>query len=66
MISFAVIGAGHISKRHIAMLQAHPETQVVAACDVLPQAEVGLSDFQGAFFGSAEEMLAADLPIEVV
>lgn len=32
-IRFAVVGCGHIGKRHIAMVKANPESELVAVCD---------------------------------
>ena len=35
-IRFAVVGCGHIGKRHIEMVRREPGAQLVAICDVLP------------------------------
>ena len=35
MIKFAVIGVGHIGKRHAEMLRRNPDTELVSVCDVL-------------------------------
>jgi len=35
-IRFAVVGCGHIGKRHIEMIQRNPEAELVAICDILP------------------------------
>ena len=35
-IRFAVVGCGHIGKRHIEMVRREPGAQIVAICDVLP------------------------------
>lgn len=66
LIHFALIGCGHIGKRHIEMIQRHPEAQLVAVCDILPKENLGLSDLETTFFDSAEKMLAADIQIDVV
>lgn len=65
-IKFAVIGSGHIGKRHATMIERHPEAELVAMCDILPKEQVGLADFSLPFFASAKELLAANLPIDVV
>ena len=44
MINFAVIGLGHIGKRHMEMIKRNPETQVVAICDIKPKEELELTD----------------------
>jgi predicted dehydrogenase len=35
-IRFAVVGCGHIGKRHIEMISRNSEAELVAACDILP------------------------------
>lgn len=35
-IRFAVVGCGHIGKRHIEMINRNPETELVATCDIAP------------------------------
>ena len=34
-IRFAVVGCGHIGKRHIEMIQRNPEAELVAVCDIM-------------------------------
>lgn len=41
-IRFAVIGCGHIGKRHIEMIQRNPDARLVAVCDILPQDQLNL------------------------
>jgi predicted dehydrogenase len=65
-IKFAVVGSGHIGKRHATMIGRHPEAELVGMCDILPKESVGLADFSLPFFSSIEELLAADLSIDVV
>ncbi|MDL2223461.1 Gfo/Idh/MocA family oxidoreductase [Bacteroidales bacterium OttesenSCG-928-M11] len=36
IIRFAVVGCGHIGKRHIEMIQRNPGAELVAICDILP------------------------------
>ena len=40
-IRFAVIGYGHIGRRHAALIQAHPEAELVGVCDILPRERLG-------------------------
>ncbi|MFM7728403.1 MAG: Gfo/Idh/MocA family oxidoreductase, partial [Flavobacteriales bacterium] len=35
-IRFAVIGAGHIGKRHAEMIRRNDESELVAMCDIRP------------------------------
>lgn len=66
MIKFAVIGQGHIGKRHAEMIRRNPDSTLVAVCDVLPKEQIGLGDIEEAYFTKFEDLLAADLDIDVV
>jgi predicted dehydrogenase len=65
-IKFAVIGQGHIGKRHAEMIRRNPDTELVAVCDVLPKDQLGLDDLKEKFYSSPEELLAAHPEAEVV
>jgi predicted dehydrogenase len=65
-IKFAVVGAGHIGKRHATMIQSHTESQLVALCDILPEETLALETFEVPFFQNIEALLAANLEIDVV
>lgn len=66
-IKFAVIGSGHIGKRHAEMIRRNDEAELVGLCDIRPKSECGLDAFEGVpFFNSAEEMLKAIPEIDVV
>jgi predicted dehydrogenase len=65
-IKFAVIGQGHIGKRHAEMVRRNPEAELVAVCDVATKEQLGITDIQEDFFASAEEMLLKHPEIEVV
>jgi len=66
MIKFAVIGQGHIGKRHAEMIRQNPDSELVAVCDVLPKEQLGLADIKENFFSSFDELLAANLDIDVI
>jgi predicted dehydrogenase len=57
-IRFAVVGCGHIGKRHIEMIRRNPEAELVAVCDILPSAlqEEGVCNTP-LRFSSLDEML---------
>ncbi|MCC8145477.1 MAG: Gfo/Idh/MocA family oxidoreductase, partial [Bacteroidales bacterium] len=42
-IRFAVVGCGHIGKRHIEMIRRNPAAELVAVCDILPEKTLNLS-----------------------
>jgi predicted dehydrogenase len=66
MIKFAVIGQGHIGKRHAEMIRQNPDSELVAVCDVLPKEQIGLTDIKEAYFTDFDELLSSDLPFDVV
>lgn len=66
-IKFAIVGSGHIGKRHATMIQQNPESELVAMVDVNPSLEKDLtSTFEVPFFGSIEDFLAANIECDVV
>jgi predicted dehydrogenase len=66
-IKFAVIGCGHIGKRHAEMIQRNTESELVALCDNRPAAELNLKGFENIpFFNKPDEMLNAIADIDVV
>jgi UDP-N-acetyl-2-amino-2-deoxyglucuronate dehydrogenase len=66
MIKFAIIGCGHIGKRHAEMILRNQEAELVALCDIKDKELLGLDHFNVPFFKSAEEMLASGIKIDVV
>jgi predicted dehydrogenase len=66
MIKFAVIGQGHIGKRHAEMIRRNPQSELVAVCDILEKEKVGLVDISEKYFTSIDDLLAADLDIDVI
>ncbi|MEI6556110.1 MAG: Gfo/Idh/MocA family oxidoreductase [Paludibacter sp.] len=66
MIKFAVVGQGHIGKRHAEMIRRNPDSELVAVCDVLPKEKLGLNDITEPYFSSFEDLLAANLDIDVL
>src|SRR5664279_6267467 len=65
-VRFAIVGFGHIGKRHAAMILNNPECQLVAVCDDEPWEKGKLKDQQFEFFCSLDEMLEAGLQIDVL
>ncbi|OIP82688.1 MAG: oxidoreductase [Porphyromonadaceae bacterium CG2_30_38_12] len=66
MIKFAVVGQGHIGKRHAEMIRRNPESQLVAVCDVISKAAAKLEDIEEPYFNSIDDLLASNLEIDVV
>lgn len=65
-IKFAVVGCGHIGKRHAEMASRNPQSELVALADVRPKEQLGLDAYNVPFFSSIEDMLGAAIDIDVV
>lgn len=65
-IKFAVVGCGHIGKRHAEMISRNEEAEIVALVDVKDQSQVGIGEYKVPFFQSLEALLASGLEIDVV
>lgn len=65
-IKFAVVGAGHIGKRHAEMVKRDPESELVAMVDVRSKEECGAQDFDVPFFKTIDELLQSNLEFDVV
>lgn len=64
-IKFAVVGLGHIGKRHAAMVEGNDEAELIAVCDIVSKEDTG---YQGdkPFYQDLTEMLEAHPEIEVL
>jgi UDP-N-acetyl-2-amino-2-deoxyglucuronate dehydrogenase len=65
-IKFAVVGAGHIGKRHAEMIRREDEAELVALVDVRTAEECDATHFGVPFFSSIDEMLASNVVFDVV
>ena len=65
-IRFAVIGCGHIGKRHAEMITRNDESELVALVDRRERSELNLDTYEAPFFQTVEEMLASVPDIDVV
>jgi len=65
-IKFAVVGAGHIGKRHAEMIIRHPDAELTAFCDIKTKEELGIEGFNVPLYTDIEKMLTAHPEIEVV
>ena len=65
-IKFAVVGAGHIGKRHAEMITREDEAELVALVDCRSQKDCEAEHFDVPFFSSIEELLDSSLDIDVV
>lgn len=65
-IKFAVIGYGHIGKRHAEMVRNNPNAELIAVCDIKPAEEVDADAITEQFFTSYEDLIAANLDVDVI
>ncbi|MDR1980863.1 MAG: Gfo/Idh/MocA family oxidoreductase [Tannerellaceae bacterium] len=63
---FAVVGCGHIGKRHAEMIVHDTDAELIALCDIRPQGELGIEAYDVPFFYDFLQMLQAGLDIDVV
>lgn len=64
-IRFALIGLGHIGKRHAGMILQNPDAELVAVADVKP-AEQTLWEGNQPYFSSLTELLNSSIKIDVL
>lgn len=65
-IRFAVVGCGHIGKRHAEMIVRDSGAELVALCDIRPQEELGIEAYDVPLFPSLDVLLHSDLDIDVI
>jgi UDP-N-acetyl-2-amino-2-deoxyglucuronate dehydrogenase len=64
-VRFAVIGSGHIGKRHAEMVDRNPRAELVAMCDRRSKDDC-LVPYDVPFFNDVDEMLDSGLEFDVV
>lgn len=65
-VKFAVVGCGHIGKRHAEMIQRNPEVQLVALVDTKPKDKLGIDNHEVPFYSSLDEYLGSDPDSDVI
>lgn len=65
-IKFAVVGCGHIGKRHAEMIRRNDEAELVALIDVRAKDALGLPEEKVPFFNSLEEFLDSNVDCDVI
>jgi predicted dehydrogenase len=65
-IKFAVIGCGHIGKRHAEMITRNPACELVALVDIEPKEELGIENFKVPFFDSLDDFLTSGIDTDVI
>lgn len=64
-IGFAIIGCGHIGKRHAEMVSRNPEAQLLALVDVKPADTLNIGHLRAPFFTSLEELLQSEIAADI-
>ncbi len=65
-IRFAVVGCGHIGKRHAAMIEKNDECELVGLADIKPKDQLDIEAFDVPFFKSIDELLNAGIDCDVI
>jgi len=65
-VRFAVVGCGHIGKRHAEMITRDTGAELIALCDTRSRQELGIENYEVPFYHSLEELLNADLSFDVL
>ncbi len=66
-LSFAVVGIGHIGKRHAKMIQENPQTTLCALIDTNTHLKKELEkEFNVPFFATLEDFLTSDIMVDVI
>lgn len=66
-IGFAVIGCGHIGKRHAEMISRNDEAELLALCDSRDKNDLGIENYDDAnFYNSIDELLEKENSVNVV
>ena len=64
-IKFAVIGAGHIGKRHAEMISLQKESELISICDIKDRESLNL-EYNVPLYASVDEMLEHHPEVDVV
>tara|TARA_Y100000589_G_scaffold137061_1_gene131157 strand:- start:2328 stop:3359 length:1032 start_codon:yes stop_codon:yes gene_type:complete len=66
-IKFAILGFGHIGRRHAQMILENKKCKLTAICDILPKNELELKELSNVpFYRNIDELIESDSTIDVV
>lgn len=66
-IRFAVVGCGHIGKRHASVIKANSDFELVALCDIRSRDDLDLEQFGDfSFFNSIDTLLNSGIAIDAI
>src|SRR5262245_53839997 len=65
-IKFAIVGCGHIGKRHAKLVVENPHAELTALIDIKEPAQLGIESFTVPFYSSLNEFLKSGPDTDVV
>lgn len=65
-IKFAVIGCGHIGKRHAEMVTRNEESELVALIDIKEKKSLNIEQYDIPFFQSLDDFLSSGIDVDVI
>ncbi|UPQ75431.1 Gfo/Idh/MocA family protein [Chryseobacterium nepalense] len=65
-IKFAVVGCGHIGKRHAEMISRNSECELVALIDIRDKSLLGIESYNVPFFKSLDDFLNSGIETDVI
>jgi predicted dehydrogenase len=65
-IKFAVVGCGHIGKRHAEMISRNPDAELVALIDVKQKDLLNIDSFNVPLFNSITDFLKSNIEVDVI
>lgn len=65
-IKFAVVGCGHIGKRHAEMILRNDESELVALIDVKQKSELNIDTYDVPLFSTLKDFLNSGIEVDVI
>jgi UDP-N-acetyl-2-amino-2-deoxyglucuronate dehydrogenase len=65
-IRFAVIGCGHIGKRHAEMIYRNEDSELVGLIDVKDKSELAVENYTVPFFNTLDEFFKSNIEVDVI
>lgn len=66
IVKFAVIGFGHIGKRHVEMITRNVHSELVAIIDILPKDDLKLPNSDIKYFNNLDELFESKIDFDVL
>lgn len=66
IITFAILGCGHIGKRHAELVQEHQNAELIAIIDLADKDKLQVGNFNVPYFSSLEDFFASGLTVDVI